>query len=167
MFHYLWPSERFDFKLTRRGLSFAFKCGAVCLHIQGPWIFFLFNYLFTLAPYQRGHHQPPIIQVHLAPFIFVLPHCAGKIYIRPTIHLAVHWMSCCDIFYVILSKVQPTWFNINHTLPCCGGALQPRSETVDSCERPAGYEYTLSWARADDMMCPHSGPAAYYISNKV
>lgn len=68
-------------------------------------------------------------------------------------------------FYVILSKVQPTWFNINHTLPCCRGALQSGSETVDSCEHPAGYEYTLSWARADDMMRPHSGSAAYYISD--
>lgn len=38
---------------------------------------------------------------------FVLLHCAGKIYIRPTIHLAVHEILCCalptTVMYVFVS----------------------------------------------------------------
>lgn len=104
MFHYLWPSERFDFKLTRRGLSFAFKCVGLCACTYRDLGFF-----YYLIIYLRWHHikedscsissttndSGSSSAIH-----FVLPQCAGKIYIRPTIHLAVHWMSCCDIFFM-------------------------------------------------------------------
>lgn len=125
----------------------------VCTYRDLGFFIYLFNSVGTISKRTpAADHQPPMIQVHLAPFILFYPTVQENIYIQPPIHLAMHWMPCRDIFYVILSKAQPTCFNINHALPRCRGALQSRSETADGCEHSAGYEYTLSWARADYIL---------------
>lgn len=141
-----------DLILNSRDAAFLLhsNMGAVCLrraththtYITLSLVFFiLFIYLFTcvgsisdLTP--AADHQPPIIQVHPAPFILSSHTVQGKftsvsLFILPCIEWRI-----VSFFFVILSKVLPTCFNINHTLLCCRGALQSRSETVDSCELP-------------------------------